>query len=59
MSGLLYQLQQYDLRPGALVNDNMHIVNDATKAVVGEAIRNIYTTKQLQDDVAAAIKVSC
>lgn len=58
MSGLLYQLQQYDLRLGALVNDNMHIVNDSTKAVIGAAIRNIYTTKQLQEDIAAGIKVS-
>ncbi|XP_023310181.1 cholinesterase 1 [Anoplophora glabripennis] len=54
--GLMYQLQQYDLRPEALVNDNMHIVNNVTKAVIGKRIKQIYTTEQFQDDVVSAIK---
>lgn len=36
----------------------MHIVNQATKAVVGDSIRKIYTSGQLQNDIAAGVKVS-
>ncbi|KAJ8919907.1 hypothetical protein NQ315_006436 [Exocentrus adspersus] len=53
--GFLWLRQQYDATPAALVTDDMHIINESTKALVGEEVKKIYTDTTFEEDIAAAV----
>ncbi|KAJ8943543.1 hypothetical protein NQ318_023054 [Aromia moschata] len=56
LGSLKKMMLNYDNDLSVIVNDDFHIENETLQAIVGEEIRNIYTSGLFQDDLASSVR---